>query len=227
MLRPIVIIAAAARTAPQIIEQALAQGRRVTAVVRDPSRIAARPGLLVRPGDVYDVDSLADAMSGDEAVISLIGPKIDFAAVENTCVDLYSVGTAILITAMRRKSVRRLIVISSGGVEIIPDTKPDGVDPILAWVWKERGLYQDMQRMEKIVHASDLDATVLRPRTFVDGAMRNDLKTSVGVPTPNVASNLTYADLARFILNEVDDCAFVGQTVGIYTDTLSSHLVAN
>ena len=222
MPTPIVVIAAAARTAPQIIDQALAQGRAVTAVARSPGKIAPRDGLTVMRGDVYDVDSLAAAITPDAAVISLIGPLIDM-SVENTCVDLYSVGTALLITAMRRKGARRLIVMSSGGVEIIPSEKPDGSDRVLAWVWKERGLYQDMQRMEKIALGSDLDAVVLRPRSFVDGPMRHDLKTSVGSPTPNIGSTLTYADLARFTLEQVDGDAFVGKTVGVYTDTLSGH----
>ena len=220
MPTPIAVIAAGARTAPQIIDQALAQGRRVTAVARRPDTVAWRAGLTVVKGDVYDVDSLADALKGDEAVISLIGPKIDM-SVENTCVDLYSVGTALLIAAMRRKGARRLIVMSSGGVEIIPADKPDGSDRVMAWVWKERGLYQDMQRMEKIVLGSDLEAVVLRPRSFIDGPMLNNLKTVVGAPTPNIASVLTYADLARFTLEQVESDAFVGKAVGVYTDVMS------
>lgn len=219
MPTPIVVIAAAARTAPQIIDQALAQGRRVTAVARTPAKVPPRDGLTVVRGDIYDVDSLAAAITPDAAVISLIGPLIDM-SVENTCVDLYSVGTALIAAAMRRKGARRLIVMSSGGVEIIPAEKPDGSDRILEWVWKERGLYQDMARMEKIALGSDLDAIVLRPRSFVDGPMRNDLKTSVGIPTPNISSTLTYADLARFTLEQVDSDQFVGKTVGVYTDNL-------
>jgi len=130
-------------------------------------------------------------------------------------VELYPSATAILITAMRRPGHAAVIVISSGGVEIIPTHKPDGSDPVLSWVWEERGLTKDMQRMERIVHSSDMDATVLRPRTFVEGPLaQSDLKTIVGAPTPNPASNLTYADLAQFILAEVDDGKFAGQTVG-------------
>jgi putative NADH-flavin reductase len=225
--QPILVIGAGARTAPQVIDQALAQGRRVTAFLRDPSRLAPRPGLTVRAGDIYDLESLASAMTGNEAVVSLVGPKIDFSLPENTCVDLYSVGTAILITAMRRRGLKRLIVVSSGGVEIIPDAKPDGTDPVMTWVWKERGLYQDMQRMETIALNSDLDATVLRPRSFVDGAMRNDLQTAVDVPTPNIASTLTYADFARFTLDEIDSGTFRGKAVGLYTDVMSQHLLAD
>ncbi len=219
MPTPLVVIAAAARTAPQIIDQALAQGRPVTAVARSPDKVAPRPGLTVLRGDVYDMGSLAAAITPGAAVISLIGPLIDM-SVETTCEDLYSVGTALLAAAMRRQGARRLIVVSSGGVEIIPDQAPDASDRILSWVWKERGLYQDMQRMEKIALGSDLDAVVLRPRSFVEGPMRHDLKTAVGVPTPNISSTLTYADFARFALEQIDSDAFVGKAVGVYTDNV-------
>jgi hypothetical protein len=50
--------------------------------------------------------------------------------------------------------------------------------------------------------------------------MRHDLKTIVDAPTPNVASTLTYADLARFILEQVEDDTFLGKAVGVYTDTI-------
>ena len=74
-------------------------------------------------GDVFDVASLASALRGDEVVISLIVPAF-VPGKEVTSVDLYSVGTASLITAMRRKGNTRLIVTSSGGVEMIPAGKP-------------------------------------------------------------------------------------------------------
>ena len=56
--RPILVIAAAARTAPEILSQALAQGRGVTALARHPERIAVRsPPLRIVTGDVFDIDS--------------------------------------------------------------------------------------------------------------------------------------------------------------------------
>jgi putative NADH-flavin reductase len=224
--RPILVIGATARSAPEILRQGLAQGRVVTALARRPEAVSVKdPALRVMKGDAYDVDSLAAAMTGREVVISLIGPRNDPAMAgprnadyEVGYVDIYSVGTAAIISAMRRKGNTRLMVTSSGGVEIIPAEKPKTETFPEAWVWKARNLYGDMQRMEKIVAVSDLDWIVLRPRTFRDEPARRDLKFAVGVPTPNPRSTLTYADFAAFVLEQAEADTYLRKAVGIYTD---------
>ena len=143
-LVPVLVVGATAQSAPEIITQALDEGRRVTGLARSPERIKiSHPNFTAARGDVYDVDSLADALIGDEVVISLIGPSY-VPGKEVTSVDLYSVGTASIITAMRRKGNGRLIVTSSGGVEMIPAEKPTNGGFSENFVWMKRGQYQDM-----------------------------------------------------------------------------------
>jgi nucleoside-diphosphate-sugar epimerase len=220
---PILIVGGTARTAPEIIRQALAQGRAVTALARRPEEIAVKdPRVKAVKGDAYDVASLAAAMTGKEVVISLIGPRNEPAMAtadgEIGFIDLYSVGTANVIFAMLRKGNRRLIVTSSGGTEMIPAEKPKTDTWPEAWVWRARNLYGDMQRMEKIVAGSGLDYVILRPRTFRDEPARHDLKLAVGTPTLGVKSTLTYADFAEFVLAQVEGRDYLGKAVGLYTD---------
>lgn len=126
-----------ARSAPEILAQGLAEGRKVTALARNPDRIEAapHPNLRIVRGDVYDLESLAAAMTGAESVISLVGPRVVDHSKEIGFVDVYSVGTATIISAMRRRGNRRLIAVSSGGPEHIPPEKPATGDPIDTWVW--------------------------------------------------------------------------------------------
>ena len=220
---PILIIGGTARTAPEIIKQALAQGRHVTALARRPEEIKiSDPRLKAVKGDAYDVDSLAAAMTGKEVVISLIGPRseVDLKSADGEIgyVDIYSVGTASIVFAMKRKGNKRILITSSGGTEMIPPTKPTVETWPETWVWKARNLYGDMRRMEKIVAASGLEWVAFRPRTFHDEPARHDLKFAVGVQTGGVKSTLTYADFAEFVLQQVDGNQYLGKAVGIYTD---------
>jgi putative NADH-flavin reductase len=234
--RPILVIGATARSAPELLKQALAQGRRVTALARRPEKIAVSgKGLTAVKGDVYDVESLAAAMTGEEAVVSLIGPRVADHSKEIGFVDLYSVGTTTIISAMRRKGNKRLIVVSSGGPEQIPAEKPTISGTVDTWVWNARNLYGDMQRMEKIVAVSDLETVILRARNFGTGPKLDNLKLKFhenytdfdqyqdkSKRTPGEGSRVTYADFAALILNAVEGDRFVGQSVGVYSDAMGT-----
>jgi putative NADH-flavin reductase len=232
-LAPILVIAATARSAPEILAQGLAEGRKVTALARNPDRIevAPHPNLKVVRGDVYDLASLAAAMTGAEAVISLVGPRVVDHSKEVGFVDIYSVGTATIISAMRRRGNRRLIAVSSGGPEQIPPEKPTSGDPIDTWVWNARNLYGDMQRMEKIIAVSDLETVILRARNFGAGPRRDNLKLKVhdhytdfdqyrdrAKRTPGERSRVTYADFAALCLGLAQGERFLGKAVGVYSD---------
>jgi putative NADH-flavin reductase len=235
-LRPILVIGATARSAPELLEQALAEGRRVTALARSPERIAVKgPGLTPVKGDVYDVETLAAAMTGAEVVVSLIGPRIADHSQEIGFVDLYSVGTANIISAMRRKGNRRLIAVSSGGPEQIPPEKPKVAGTVDTWVWNARNLYRDMQRMEKIIAGSGLDSVILRARNFGEGPRLDNLKLKVhdnhtdfdqytdkSKRTPGEGSRVTYADFAALILSLAEGDRYLGQAVGVYSDVMST-----
>jgi putative NADH-flavin reductase len=232
-LPPILVIAATARSAPEILAQGLAQGRKVTALARSPDRIEVpgHPNLKVVKGDVYDLASLAAAMTGAESVISLVGPRVVDHTREIGFVDIYSVGTATIISAMRRKGNRRLIAVSSGGPEQIPAEKPATTDPIDNWVWNARNLYGDMQRMEKIIAVSDLETVILRARNFGAGPRRDNLKLKVhdnytdfdqyrdrSKRTPGERSRVTYADFGALCLSLAQGERFLGKAVGVYSD---------
>ena len=71
------IFGATGRTGRQLTEQALAAGHEVTAVVRDPARLAglASPRLHVLTADVLDPAAIVPAVAGADAVATAIGPR--------------------------------------------------------------------------------------------------------------------------------------------------------
>src|ERR1700721_288506 len=71
------IFGATGATGTCLTAQALAAGPDVTAVVRDPARLAipAHPRLRVVTADVMDPASIIPAIAGADAVISAVGPR--------------------------------------------------------------------------------------------------------------------------------------------------------
>ncbi|WP_030157914.1 NAD(P)-dependent oxidoreductase [Streptomyces sp. NRRL S-244] len=57
----------------RVLREALDRGHQVTAVVRDPARLADS-GAEVVPGDVLDPHSVAEAAAGRDVVVSAVGP---------------------------------------------------------------------------------------------------------------------------------------------------------
>ena len=102
------ILGATGATGTSLTSQALAAGHEVTAVVRDPARLAVPAYLRLRTvtADVMDPASIAPAIEGADAVISAVGPR----GTGPTTVIQDSVHS--IIQAMRKTGTRRLLEVS-------------------------------------------------------------------------------------------------------------------
>ena len=215
----LVVIGATARSAQQIIPQALARGYEVIAVARKPEEVTTRDArLTVTKGDVYDLASLEAVMTGREVVISMVGPRVD-PFKEVPPMDLFTTGTGNIIKAMKNRGNKRLLVASSIGVENeFPTTRPDQMqEPGKMWLWNSRNLYQNMREMEGLVRQSGLDYVIFRPAFMVEEPARNDLQFAVNQDSPKQRM-LTYADFASFVLDQAQSDQYLAATVGVYTD---------
>jgi putative NADH-flavin reductase len=194
----IVVLGAAGRTGHLIVEEALRAGHRVTAAVRTPETFPAatpRAGLRVVRADVRDTRGLRDVIRGHDAVISAIGPA------GRKAHGLYSAGARATVTAMRDTGVDRYLAITSVGV------RHD--DPHLSWWYRNliwpigKDLYADMSLMEDIVRATDLDWTLVRP-TYLQDRETDGAYRVTDNSTPENGWRITRVDLARFIIEELD-----------------------
>lgn len=226
----IVVIGATARTADDLIPQAIWRGYDVVAVARRPNRIrfGQHPRLHIVEADVYDQAALESALSGkgDEVVISVYGPVVD-PTVEVPETDLMSQGTINIINAMKKKGNTKLMVSSSMAVKRMqaagykPDTpKPTNVTAESGlWLYNLRGPYNDMLKMEELTKRSGLRYIVLRPGQLMVEPPRGGVRISVDdEPVPNQRV-IMYADFASWILDQVQSDAYLGKTVSVYSDT--------
>lgn len=223
-LPTIALMGATSRSGREIIRQGLKKGYRIKGFARTPSKLGVEHERLeLFQGDIRDFASIEAVLEGDEVVVSMIGrgPPDDPMA-EVGPVDIYTVMGQNLITAMRNKGNKRLIMASSTGVEhrlAIDSERPAPGDMTNMWRWNARHLYNDMYEMERMIEASGLDYILLRPGFMVERPARGDLKFDTTGNTPG-RRVITYEDWAAFILNNLTSDEYLNKAVGIYSDTV-------
>ncbi|MFK0259298.1 NAD(P)-dependent oxidoreductase [Streptomyces sp. NPDC090445] len=206
----ITVFGATGGTGRQLVAQALEAGHHVTAVVRDPARLhqAGHPRLDVVTADVMDPEAITQAVAGQDAVVSALGPRAK--GETSVCSD----GARAIITAMRARGTRRLIVVTAGGHIV---DAGDGwftkavVKPMLRRFLRDS--FADFARTDQAVEASGLDWTIMRPPRLTDGKPR-PYRTAVD---RNVRGGITIAraDLARGILAALADPGTARHTIAL------------
>lgn len=194
------IFGATGGTGQCLVEQALARGHGVTAVVRDPTRLAVAPHrqLRVLTVDVMDPGDIVPAVQKSDVVVSALGSE------GRGPTSIRGDSTQSIIEAMDKGGAPRLIIISGSMV----DDTGDGFflghlgKPITRRILKN--VCADMRRAEEHVHASQLDWTIVRPPRLTPKPGSGKYRIAID---RNVAHGFTLprADLARCILTLVND----------------------
>ncbi len=205
------IFGATGGTGTCLVQQALAAGHEVTAVVRDPGRLAvpASPRLHAVTADVLDPAPIVTSLAGADAVLSAIGPR----GTGRTSISRDSAGS--IVQAMRKAGTRRLITVSGS---IVAD---EGDGPVLRYLLKPlvratqlRHVCADMRQAEAEVQDSQLDWTIMRPPRLTDRPATGRYRTAIDRNPPR-AFSLPRADLAACILGLLSDQLTVHRHIGI------------
>ena len=93
------------------LDEALQRGHRVTALAREPAKIAARPGLTVVKADVLDAAQVAAAVEGHDAVIDAFNPGWNAPDLYDSFLD----GTRAIVAGVKRAGVKRILVVGGAG----------------------------------------------------------------------------------------------------------------
>ena len=190
-------------TGSQVLEQALAAGHQVRALVRDPTKLAERDGLVVIQGDVLDQDAVDRCVAGSDAVICVLGSH-GGEPVEDR-------GTERILAAMKSQGVRRLIAVTSMGVG-------DSIDQVAA-VFRAimkltlKRVMEAKERQEQAIMASDVDWTIVRPGGLTDGPRTANYLS--GIDKSIQATRVSRADVADFVLRELAAGEYVGKTPAV------------
>ncbi|MEH2276048.1 MAG: SDR family oxidoreductase [Nostoc sp.] len=202
----ILVIGATGPTGQQIVEQGLAQGHEVTALVRNPDKFEMQHNSLqIVKGDILDSASL-DAVQQQNAVISSLGTK----KISLESVTLFSEGTEKLLQAMKRHSVKRLICITGLGAG---DSKGHGdllYDKLILPLILKR-IYDDKDRQEAEIRQSNLDWVIVRPGILTNDPAKGNYRVLTDL-TGVTAGKISRADVADFVLQQLTSDRYLNQT---------------
>lgn len=193
----IVIFGASGGTGIKIVERALAAGHIVRAFVRSPSKMnIQQANLMVFQGDVMDAAAVEKAVSGQEAVISALGPT------RPAMPGMMEAAAKNIVAAMKKHGVRRLVSTTGAGVRQ-PQDQPKLIDHLISALLHlmARAVVLDSAANVKVIQASDLDWTVVRFPRLADGPHTGNYR--VGYVSKDSSSQLARADAAEFVVKEL------------------------
>jgi putative NADH-flavin reductase len=193
----IVVFGASRGVGLKVVEQALEQGYFVTAFVRSPEKFSVtHPNLIVFKGDALDADAVKKAISGQEAVISALGPNRPPVA------HMMESAAQHIVAGMNAHAVRRLVSTTGAGVRQ-PEDQPKFADHAIGFLLNllAKDVVLDSAANVKVIQASDLDWTVVRFPRLMDGEHTRNYK--VGYVGKESGTQLSRADAADFVLKDL------------------------
>ncbi|MEU4604648.1 NAD(P)H-binding protein [Kribbella sp. NPDC023972] len=195
-----------------VVQQALAAGHKVTAVVRTSSSYeVAHPALeVLRVPGLSATEPLVEAVDGVDAVISGVGPR------GRKDGPVASGSTRSILAAMTKTGVRRFVAVSAAPLG------PAALDesflnrrillPLINAFAAD--VYADLRVMEADIEGSDTDWTIVRPPKLTNGSLTGRYRTAVG-GTVSRGYTISRADVAHSMLAAIDDPATIHQPAGI------------
>lgn len=210
--KSILLFGASGGTGAHILQQALAAGHTVTAVVRTPAKITlTHPNLRVVAGDMSDAATLKAVFDRPyDAVVSAIGVYLKHPGF--TLTD----GTKNIIAEMKAANIARIIVVSSIGASETKGIGPMWVRAVQHFILKNTLI--DKTAQEKAIQDAGLAWTFIRPPRLMDGPKIGGYVTWSGrdVPkAPKLKWQVNRADVAAEVLRALVDDSTVGNGLQI------------
>jgi putative NADH-flavin reductase len=206
----ILVIGANGGVGAEVVKLALQQGHEVTAIVRNPDRLKIRHDhLTIVKGDILQPETIRKSFEGKDIVVSAIGSN------SRKATTLYSEGNRNVLNAMKETGVKRAFFISASGIEVNPS-----FNFVLQWATKNilqrlfKEMYKDLERMEAVIHNSDLNWTIVRPPRLTNAGTSGNYRISINRYLDQ-GKSISRADLAYFILANMHNDSIYKSTVEV------------
>lgn len=201
----IIVFGASGKTGILLVGQSLDAGHQVTAFVRDPAKMTLKhPALSVVQGEAGDAAAVENAVAGQQAVLSALGP------VRGSPAGMMRAAAYHITRAMQKHGVKRLVALTGAGVRA-PQDQPKGFDHIMRTLLSAfaREVLSDSEEAVQMYRAGDLDWTVVRVPMLTDGPLTGDFR--VGYVGKESGRQISRADAAAFMLQQLEDDTYLHQ----------------
>ena len=206
----IAVFGASGGTGSEFVQQARNDGHDITAIVRNPESFTLKHlRLRIVTGDALRPQSFAEALKGQDAVVSTLGISSFLRSLRPMTFHEKTIRN--IMQQMKALSVGRLLCVTSTGV-IHNATAPLFYNLLIQPLLHNK--YRDMRQMENWVQASTLDWTIVRPFRLTNAPRTGHYRVAADGRLDD-AGTIARSDVADLILKSLTDRKHVDETVAI------------
>jgi putative NADH-flavin reductase len=205
-LAHVLVIGASRGIGRETVKAALGAGHRVRAFSRSAHQLGfSHHSLETQRGDALNPVDIDGALEGVDVVIQALGVRArDLMAP----VSLFSEATRVLVSAMEKRAVRRLISVTGFGAGD-SRTAINCLQRVPFQLFLARA-YDDKDIQERLIKDSQLDWTIVRPGALVPGPASYRYKV-LGEPAQWRNGFISRSDVADFLVKQVTATQYLRQ----------------
>jgi uncharacterized protein YbjT (DUF2867 family) len=186
----IIILGANGKTGVELVKQALDAGHAVTGLVRKVDPKTNNPKVRYVTGDATNTQSVVEASKGSDAIVSVLG---------GTNMSLISSAMKAVVASSKATGVKRVILMSSFGVET---NRLQGLVKLMPTLGKK--MINDKVAGEDILRKSNLDWTIVYATILTNDPKGSGVRVVPSGEKISMKNKIARADVAAWILNEAE-----------------------
>jgi putative NADH-flavin reductase len=204
-MKKVAVIGATGFVGAQIVNELTKRGYAVEALVRDASKVKSKENVTAKSVDVNNTEELAEALKGNDAVISAFNAGWTNPNLYNDFLN----GSINIEKAVEQSGVKRLIVVGGAGSLYTPDNVQIVDTPDFPEAYKP-GATAARDYLNKIKENNTLDWTFFSPAIEMNqanvGERTGKYRTSLETPVfdENGRSRLSVEDVAVVLADELE-----------------------
>lgn len=210
----VAVLGATGRTGVHVVDGARHRGWPVRALARSPAKVPEGWRLddevTVVEGDALDGDVVRELLEGADAVVNVLGHA------DGSPPNVLSRAVGNVLSGMEKHGVERLVHLTGAGVSQ-PDDEPGLLGRVVGWALGilKADLLQDSRMAAERIQDSDVDWTIVRAVRLTDGEPRGSV--TAGFLGSDMGITVPRADVARFLLDEVEDPRWLREAPAVGT----------
>lgn len=199
----IALVGATGFVGAPLLTEFLSRGHQVTVLARNPAKLSAQPGLTVVQADALDATQVAQAVAGDDAVVSAYNPGWT----EPRIHDLFLEGTAAIVAGTQRAGIKRFLMVGgAGSLFVAPGLQL--VDTVGFPAEYKQGALAAREALNRLKLETSLDWTFLSPPIILaPGVRTGQYRTGLDNPLPGegeAPAAISVEDMAVAIVDELE-----------------------
>lgn len=216
----LIVYGATGRVGSRVVEEALNRGHRITAVSRDPSRVAkTHENLQAVKGDVLDPQSVAELIAGQDIVVVAVRGSVDKSKKPERTV--HRMAVEVIVDVMRdmgETAPRLLFVGGAGSLEIKPGVIYADKLSIFIPGFVRQEIKGHVLTLEYLRAVDDLRWTYISPaKKFKPGKRTGSYRTGGDqmLKDKKGKSRISMEDFAVALMDEAENPQFIGKRFSV------------